>query len=195
MSAHRRSELAIAIAVTVLVIATGSLGAAAQPVTSLEGTVASATATSATITTEQGQTTVILTPKTRVIRHLPAGVRDIRVGSFLGVAATKQPNGTLLAVSVNILDAVKRIARSGQFPMASGNIMTNAGVTAVVVKKAGRSIKMDYDGKSAFVYIPDNVAIHRSVLGTPADLKRGQHVTVRGDADGGRIMAASITIQ
>ena len=73
--------------------------------------------------------------------------------------------------------------------------MTNGTVTALVVKKAGRSVKMDYQKNSAFVYIPNNVAIHRVVFGKPSDLKAGQHVTVRGDAAGGHITAASITIE
>jgi hypothetical protein len=173
----------------------GALSTAAQPVTTLEGTVASATATSATITTEQGQTTVTLTPNTRVTRRLPATIADIKTGSFLGVAAAKRPNGTLMAVSVNILDAIRKVASVGQFPMESGNIMTNAAVSAVVVRKTGRTIKMDYDNKSAFIFIPDDVPIHRVVLGKPSDLKAGQHVTVRGEAAGGTITAASISIE
>lgn len=186
---------ALAIVAAMLFVVCGVLPTAAQPVTTLEGTVASATATSLKITTEQGQTTVILTPKTRVTRRLPATIADIKVGSFLGVAAAKQRNGTLMAVSVNILDAIRKVARVGQFPMESGNIMTNADVTAVVQRKTGRTIKMDYEGKSAIIFIPDNIPIRRVVMGTPADLKAGQRVTVRGEAAGGGITAASITIE
>jgi hypothetical protein len=108
MTPRHHTALAFAVAaqlVTVIAVVT-----AAQPVTTLEGTLASATPTSATVTTEQGQTTVILTSKTRVVRRGPDDRRH-QVGSFLGVAAAKQPNGTLFAVSVTILDAVRTAAR------------------------------------------------------------------------------------
>jgi hypothetical protein len=193
MTSHCRSALAITLAM--FVVASGALITAAQPVTTLEGTVASATRTSAKITTEQGQTVVTLTPKTRVTRRLAATIADIKMGSFLGVAAFKRSNGTLTAVSVTILDAIRDAARVGQFPMESGNIMTNANVTVIVIRKTGRTVKLDYENRSAIIFIPDNVPIHRIVLGKPSDLKAGQHVTVRGEADGGRITAASITIE
>jgi hypothetical protein len=47
----------------------------------------------------------------------------------------------------------------------------------------------------ALIFIPDDSPIHRIVPGRPSDLKAGQHVTVRGEADGGHITAASITIE
>jgi hypothetical protein len=188
-----RPHIALLMA-AMLIAVTVTYTAAAQPATTLEGTVASSTATSAVITTEQGQMTVVLTPKTRVTRRLRATLADIHVGSFLGVAAAKQPNGTLLAVSVSILDALRNVVRAGQFPMESGNVMTNAAVTAIVVRKSGRSVKMDYNSTSAFVYIPDTTPIRRVVLAKPADLTPGAHVTVRGESDRGRVTAASISI-
>jgi hypothetical protein len=185
----------LALVLTLLIVAARAFTTAAQPATTLEGTVASSTAASAVVTTEKGQITVILTPKTRVTRRLPASIADIKVGSFLGVTATKQANGTLLAVSVSILDAFRDVARARQYPMTSGNIMTNAPVTAIVVRKTGRSVKMDYQNHSAFVFIPETIPIRRVVPAKPADITAGAHVIVRGEADGGHITAASISIQ
>jgi hypothetical protein len=79
--------------------------------------------------------------------------------------------------------------------MESGNIMTNANVTAVVVGKSGRTVTMQYDRSSAVIVIPRDVPIYRIALGKPSDLRAGQHVTVRGEASGGAITAASITIE
>jgi uncharacterized protein DUF5666 len=194
MTPHRISALAALL--TVLLVVGGGSSTAAQSLTTVQGTVASATATFAKITTKTGATMVALTAKTRVTRRLPATIADIKVGSFLGVAASKQANGTLLAVSISILDAIKNVARKGQFPMDSGNVMTNANVTAVVLKKTGRAIKMAYDDKVVFVFVPDNTPIRRIVPAKPADLKTGQRVTVRGAAGAnGGITASSITIE
>ena len=194
MRSYRVSALAAVLAI--LLPAAGGLSAGAPPMTTLAGTVASAGPASAKITTKTGAVNVTITAKTRVTRRLPATIADIKVGSFLGVAASKQANGSLLAVSISILDAIKNVARRGQFPMESGNIMTNANVTAVVVKKDGRAIKMSYDDQSAFVFVPPNTPIRRIVLGKVADLKAGQRVTVRGTAGAkGGITASSISIE
>ncbi|HEV2439414.1 MAG TPA: DUF5666 domain-containing protein, partial [bacterium] len=102
---HPRTRIATAI-LAAAAVAGGALSAAAQSSTTVEGTIASATATSATVATKMGSTTVTLNEKTRVIRRLPATLADVKVGTFLAITATKAANGTLTAVSMNILDAL-----------------------------------------------------------------------------------------
>jgi len=194
MTSHRLSPIAAALAAALA--AGGVLTAAAQSLTIVEGTVTSATATSATVTTKSGKTAVTITGRTRVTRRLPATLADIKVGSFLGVAASKAPDGALTAVSINILDAIKNVASRGQFRMESGNIMTNADVTSVVIGKAGRTIKMAYKAKAATIFVPATTPIHRIERGKLTDLKAGQRVTVRGTAGAnGGVTASSITIE
>ena len=189
-----RARMAFAI-VTAAMVAGGALSAAAQSSTTVEGTVASATATSATVTTKMGSTTVMLTDQTRVTRRLPATLAEIKTGTFLAVTASKAADGTLTAVSVNILDALPN-ARKGQWPMESGNIMTNMNVTSMVTGKSGRTITLSYQDQSTSIVVPERTPVRRIALGKLTDLKAGAHVTVRGDADGyGVITASSITIE
>jgi hypothetical protein len=186
----------VAFALAVVVAASGALAARAQTTAVVQGTLASITATSAEVTTSSGKQTVIINGNTRVTRSLSTTLADIKVGSFLGVAASKGPNGKLTAVSINILDAIKDIARKGQFPMASGNIMTNADVTSVVTGTSGRTIRMTYEGKTATIAIPPNTPIHRIAVGKLTDLKAGQRVIVRGAAAAnGGVTASSISIE
>jgi uncharacterized protein DUF5666 len=176
-------------------VAAGAGNALAQSATTVVGTIASATATSATVTTKTGSTTVMLTGRTRVIRRLPATLAEIKTGTFLAVTASKAPSGTLTAVSINILDALPG-ARKGQWPMESGNVMTNMNVTSVVTGKSGRTLKLRYQDQSTSIVVPANTPVHRIVLRKPTDLKAGEHVTVRGATDGyGVITASSITIE
>lgn len=190
---HLRARIAIAILAAS--VAASALSAAAQSSTTIEGTVASATATSATVTTKMGSTTVTLTDKTRVIRRLPATLAEIKTGTFVAVTASKAADGSLTAVSVNIIDALKE-ARRGQWPMETGNIMTNMTVTSIVTGTAGRTIKLAEKDQTTTILVPEKTPIRRIELGKLTDLKAGTHVTVRGDNDGyGVITASSITIE
>lgn len=193
MSSHRVSTL-VGILVLALVAA-GPLGAAAQSMATVDGTIATATPTSAVITTKTGSTTVALNDKTQVIRRLPATLADVKVGTFLAIAASKAADGALTAVSVNILDAMPN-ARKGQWPMESGNIMTNMNVTSIVSGVSGRTLKLDYQDQSTSIVVPNNTPIRRIVFGKLTDLKAGEHVTVRGENDGyGVITASYVSIQ
>ena len=184
----------LAAVVALAALAGGAAGATAQPVTTVMGTVASAMAKSATITTASGTMTVTFTDGTRVIRRLPASLGDVKAGTLLAVTASKAGDGTLSAVSITILDALPE-SRRGQWPMESGNVMTNMNVTSVVVGTAGRTIKLRYKYQIATIRVPDNTPINRVELGTVADLKAGAHVTIRGAAGAdGSVAAQFISI-
>ncbi|MHB8732031.1 MAG: DUF5666 domain-containing protein [bacterium] len=186
---------AFAAALAVAAVAGGALSAAAQSTTTVEGTIANATPTSATIATKMGSTTVMLTNRTRVIRRQPATLADVKVGTFLAITASKAADGTLTAVSMNILDAMPS-ARKGQWPMESGNIMTNMNVTSIVAGKSGRMLKLSYQDQSTSIAVPDGTPIRRILVGKVADLKAGEHVTVRGETDPyGVITASYVSIQ
>ncbi|HEV2282340.1 MAG TPA: DUF5666 domain-containing protein [bacterium] len=171
-------------------IAAAATGAAAQSATTVEGTIAAATPTSATIETKTGSTTVMLTNKTRVIRQVPATLADVKVGTFLAITASKAAGGTLTAVSMTILDALPNV-RKGQWPMESGNVMTNMNVTSIVGGKSGRTLKLTYQDQSTSIIVPDNTPIRRIMPGTVGDLKTGAHVRVHGEADPYGVITAS----
>jgi hypothetical protein len=168
---------------------------AAQTATTLDGTIAAATPTSATIATKTGSTTVMLNGATRVIRFLPAALADIKVGTFVAVTATKTSGGTLTAVAVTILDALPG-TRKGRWPMESGQIMTNMNVVSIVAGKSGRTLRLRYQAQTTSIVVPDTTPVRRVELGDVADLKAGTHVTVRGETDAyGVFTASSITIR
>jgi hypothetical protein len=138
--------------------------------------------------------TVTFTDGTRVIRRLPASFADVKAGTFLAVTASKAADGTLTAVSMTILDALPE-SRGGQWPMASGNVMTNMNVTSVVAGTAGRTIKLRYKYQIAMIRVPDNTPISRIEPGTLADLKAGERVTIRGAAGAdGSVTAQFVSI-
>ena len=167
--------------------------ASAQTAVTVAGSLASVAPTAATIATAAGTTTVIITNETRVSRRLPATLADIKPGSFLAVTSSKAGDGTLTAVSISIIDAFRTTARRANYTMESGNIMTNADVTSVVTATSGRTIKMAFEGQAITILVPDETPVRRIEPATIADLKVGQHVTVRGSSNGG-ITAMTISI-
>jgi hypothetical protein len=190
MSSHR---VGVGLVILALTAVTAS-AASAQTTVTVAGSLASVTPTSATITTAAGSTTVIITDETRVFRRLPASLSDIKAGSFLAVTSSKAADGTLTAVSINMIDALRTTAHRANFTMESGNIMTNADVTSVVTAASGRTIKMAYEGQTITIRVPEKTPIRRIEPAKIADLKAGQHVTVRGTSYGG-ITATSISIE
>jgi len=180
-----------------LMMPRGPAGAAPANVTT-QGAIESVQATTISIVTESGEHTRIhTTAETRVVTRRPARLEDIKVGDFIGVTGEKGGEGALTAVSINIFPTDQRgRIREGQWPMESGNVMTNAVVTQYVGAVAGRTLYLKYKDGTATIAVPPETEVHRLTLSAFANLKPGLHVTVRGarGADGG-LTAASIVIE
>ncbi len=186
----------LTILLCLLALLGGAPAGSAPAVTTVQGTIASIDAHGLALATAAGRTHVETTAGTRVLDRFPARLQDIWVGDFIGVAARKEPDGALTAVSINILSALKGQAREGQFPMENGNIMTNAVVTRYVSRVAGRTVTLAYAGGTASIRVPPGTEIHRLAPGSLGELKAGMRVSVRGTERGdGTLTALSITIE
>ncbi len=177
----------------------GSLAFSAGPQTSAapaslgaEGTIASVGTSVVVIATQTGDhITARATPETRVMSRQPARPEDIVAGEFIAVTAKKEADGALTAVEINILPAALRgKSREGQWPMETGNIMTNAVVTRV----SGRTLSLTYKDGTAMIKIPPQATVHRLTLVTLGDLKAGMHVTAHGTKNADGSIAASFII-
>jgi len=103
----------------------------------------------------------------------------------------------MVAISINIFapemwDGV----RKGQFPMTTGDTMTNAVVTKYAAGVKGRVVSMKYADGTSEITVPDGTQIHRLVAARPAALTVGLHITVRGSAGpNGSITATSVSFE
>ncbi len=191
-------------ALLVALIFTGAAGTAAAQ-SSMQamvgGTIATVGADGVTITAPDGTAkSVAIGPSTLVLGRERATLDSIQQGDALGVTATREPDGSLSATEINIFSkelwAFVRRARSGQFPMSSGKIMTNEEVTQLVPGSGGHVLSMQYAGNTATINVPDGVVVHRLVTESAGDLKVGMRVLVRGSygADG-TLDASSINFE
>jgi hypothetical protein len=139
--------------------------------------------------------TVALQDTTLILGRQAATLDQIKTGDAMGVTSRRNSDGSMIAVSINVFapemwDGV----RKGQFPMSTGDTMTNAVVARYAAGVKGRVLTMKYAEGTSTITVPDDTQIHRLVVSKVSALTVGQHITVRGTANpDGSIKAAAIS--
>ena len=171
--------------------------AQAAMTTSVDGTVASLSATALSLTAADGSTkSISLAPSTLILERRSATLSDVKKGDAMGVTTHRAEDGSMIATAINIFSAeLYKVVRKGQFPMQQpGQIMTNAVVSAYMASDNGHSLTMSYNGQSFPIAVPDTTEIHRLVTVEKSSVKAGMHVLVRGSANAdGSIKAAVVS--
>jgi hypothetical protein len=134
--------------------------------------------------------TVKLAEPVRISAMVKAPLAEIKEGSFIGVSAMPQPDGTQKAFAIHIfMDSQKGVVadRFGEWDSRPGSTMTNANVATTVASNDGQNLLVKYKDGEKKVLIPPGIPIAKYVPGTAADLKVGAKVFVGGarkEADG-----------
>ena len=135
--------------------------------------------------------TVKLAEPPRIAAMVKATLADIKEGSFIGVSAMPQPDGTQKAFAVHIfMDAQKGVVADrfdDKWDNRPGATMTNANVATTVSGKDGQDLLVKYKDGEKKVIVPPGTIIAKYVPGSPADLKVGAKVFVgaaKKEADG-----------
>lgn len=171
-----------------------SAGAQAQtPQATIDGTLVAVSGNSLTLTGADGTSrTATVGGDTVILARQPAKLDTIKTGDALGVAARRGSDGSLIANSINIFaPEVWSRARKGQFPMQSGDIMTNAVVTQTENRVEGRVLYLQLEDRTAAITVPEGTQIRRTITQRVADLKPGMRLVVRGTAGADGMLAAS----
>ncbi len=198
MSVRKLARLLALIMGTTAILGAVSAAWTASPDAMVEGAVATVEMDRITVNPAVGTPVQVqITPTTRIIARQLSKFEEIRFGDFIGVAAKKESNGSLAAVSINIFPPELRgQIREGKFPMATGNTMTNAVVTEFVSRVEGRTVTLRYADNTVVIVVPAQAEIHRLVLITLSDVRTGMRATVRGSRNAdGSIAAAAITVE
>lgn len=195
---HPATPLLAILLIVGMLVWPAAVGAAPAPAGPIDGTITAVDATSLTVAARSGEVVRIgVTADTRIIRRQPVGLEDIKPNEFVGVAARREADGTLTAVSINIFPPeFKDRIRREQSLMESGNIMTNALVVQNVRRIEGRTLYLRLADGSAVIAVPRTAEIFRLTLIKLGDLRTGMRVVARGSTgqDGG-MMASSITVE
>lgn len=195
-----RTGTLVAVSVCILIgtwLPRGPVPVAGAPADVVQsGTIASVGADALTVmfaaSSTPATTSVKVTTETRVVRRQKTTLEAIRPGDYLAVTSSRGADGTLTAVSINIFPPeYKGKIREGQFPMNTGNVMTNATVTEFADRVSGRTLFLKYKDGATAIAVPPATEIHRLVVSRLGELRKGMHVVVRGVANADGSIAAS----
>jgi len=123
---------------------------------------------------------------------------EIKEGSYIGVTAMPEPDGTQKAVAVHIFPENQRGAAEGFRPwdQRAGSTMTNATVAQTVKGTDGQNILVKYKDGEKKVLVPEGTPIVTFVAGDKSELKAGAKVIIFSAAkkDDGTLEAARVNV-
>jgi len=163
-----------------LVAATCAMAAAQQAQTQrVMGTIQAVNGPTLTVKTRDGEAKVNVIDKVAVFGVVNATTADIKPGSYVGVGAMPQPDGSQKAIRVMIFADVQRGTGEGHRPWVQpGSTMTNATVDTTVASVDGQVLMVKYKDGEKKVVIPPGLAIQAYVVGDKSELKPGASILI-----------------
>jgi hypothetical protein len=121
------------------------------------------------IKTREGKDLNVNLPDNVAVNGMKAlTLADIKLGAFIGTAATTGTDGKLTAVEVLVFPEAARGSGEGHYPwdLLPESTMTNATVSAEVGSNNGKELSLTYKGGEKTVLVPPGIPI---VTFVPAD--------------------------
>jgi len=125
---------------------------------------------------------VRMTDNVAVFGVVKTSLSEITAGSYIGVTAMPDPDGTQRAVAVHIFPENQRGAAEGFRPwdLRAGSTMTNATVAETVKGTDGQNILVKYKDGEKKVVVPPDTPVVTFVVGDKAELKPGAKIIIFG---------------
>jgi hypothetical protein len=155
--------------------------AAAQTPVRVRGAVEALDGTQLTVKSRDGELVKIkLADNYAVAAVVATDLASVKPGSFIGTAALKQPDGSLVALEVLVFPEAMRGTGEGHYPwdLQPESTMTNATVATLADSPKGREMTLNFKGENNKVVVPAGVPIVTFEPGDKALLKPGAKVFV-----------------
>jgi len=153
----RRELLTLALALA------AASACAQQPSTvRLRGTLEAVTPTQITLRQRSGdKIDLAVAPNVTVTEVYPVQLSDIGAGSFVGVGAMPQADGTQRAIAVTVFPEAMRGTGEGHrpFDFLPQSTMTNATVAEVAASPDGQRLQLRYQGGEKTIVVPPGTPI------------------------------------
>jgi hypothetical protein len=137
---------------------------------------------------EGGMVEIKLADPVAVSGVVKASLADVAIGSFVGVAALPQPDGSLEAIEVLIFPEAARGTGEGHYAwdLLPESTMTNATVADTVAAVGGRTLTLKYKDGEKKITVPPAAPVVTLDPGDASLLKPGAAVFIpaRKEADG-----------
>ena len=118
---------------------------------------------------------IVLADNAVAVGVVKATLADIKPGSFVGIGAMPQADGTQRALEVLIFPDAMRGTGEGHYPwdLQPKSTMTNGNVEQAVTGVDGETLTVKYKDGEKKIIVPPSVPIVTFVPGDKADLKPG----------------------
>lgn len=179
-------------------LTTGSVGLAQQPVR-VRGTIEKIDGQVLEVKSRDGaDLTVKLADNLTVNAVVKASFDDIKQGSFIGVTALPETDGSWHAVEVHIFPEAMRGTGEGNRPwdLQPKSTMTNAAVAQTVSRVDGHDLTLKYQGGEKTVTVVPQTTIVAFTPGDKSELKPGAKVFIPAaeKKEDGTLQAARIIV-
>jgi hypothetical protein len=181
MRAPKLTSLIASLAVVTTVIATA--WAQQPPPVRIRGTIEGVDGQTLAIKTREGaDVKVKMTDNVAVFAVVKTSLSEVKEGSYIGVTAMPEPDGTQKAIAVHIFPENQRGAAEGFRPwdQRPNSTMTNATVAQTVKGTDGQNILVKYKDGEKKVVVPPDTPIVTFVAGDKSELKPGAKIIIFG---------------
>jgi hypothetical protein len=149
----------------------------------IRGAIETVNGNTLTVKTREGtDTKVNMTDNIAVIGIAKSSLSDVKQGSYIGVSAMPQPDGTQKALAVHIFPEAMRGAAEGFRPwdLKPNSTMTNATVANTVAGVEGQNILVKYKDGEKKVVVPPDTPIVAFVTGNKSEIKPDAKIIIFG---------------
>jgi hypothetical protein len=151
--------------------------------TRIRGTIESVDGKTMSIKTREGtDVKVNMTDDITVIGIAKTSLSDIKQGSYIGVSAMPQPDGSQKALAVHIFPEAMRGAAEGfrAWDLRPNSTMTNATVAQTVTSVDGQVLEVKYKDGEKKVVVPSDAPIVAFVTGEKSEITPGAKIIIFG---------------
>ena len=170
-------------AVAVLSVLGAATSAQQPPAVRIRGTIEAVDGPLLTVKSREGtDMKVRLTDNVAVFGVASTAMSEIKPGSYIGVSAMPEPDGTQKALAVHIFPESQRGAAEGFRPwdLRPNSTMTNATVAQTVAGTDGQNITVKYKDGEKKVVVPPGTPIVTFLVGDKSELKPGAKIIIFG---------------
>ena len=190
---------ALAVSLTVISVLGSVAWAQQPPPVRIRGTIESVDGAVLMIKSREGtDMKVRMTDNVAVFGVAKTELSEIKQGSYIGVTAMPEPDGTQKAVAVHIFPENQRGAAEGFRPwdQRPGSTMTNATVAETVKGTDGQNILVKYKDGEKKVVVPPGTPVVTFVAGDKSEVKPGAKIIIFGAVkkDDGTLEAARVNV-
>ena len=162
---------------------TSAASAQQPPPVRIRGTIESVDGPLLMIKTREGtDMKVRMTDNVAVFGVAKTELSEIKPGSYIGVSAMPESDGTQKALAVHIFPESQRGAAEGFRPwdLRAGSTMTNATVAETVGGTDGQNILVKYKDGEKKVVVPPGTPVVTFVAGDKSEVKPGAKIIIFG---------------